>query len=72
MDDINFAKGYQQALHDISHPMAVIARQWNPSMCPRRKESLADFEPCFDGYYHRATSLDRCPFCGQKLDWENI
>ena len=66
----DFDKGYQQALTDISKPIMVIAKNWNPSMCPRCKESFSEFEPCFDGYYNRATSLDRCPFCGQRLDWE--
>jgi len=66
----DFNKGYQQALMDISKPMAVIAKNWNPSICPRCKGSFSDFEPCFDGYYNRATGLDRCPFCGQRLDWE--
>lgn len=65
-----FMKGYQQALKDINRPMAVITEKWNPSMCPRCKESFYDFEPCFDGYYNRATNLDRCPFCGQRLDWD--
>jgi len=65
----DFDKGYQQALVDIGKPMAVIAKNWNPSICPRCKESFSDFEPCFDGYYNRATNLDRCPFCGQRLDW---
>ena len=65
-----FEKGYQQALKEISYPMAVITEEWNPSVCPRCNESFYDFEPCFDGYYNRASNLDRCPFCGQRLDWD--
>lgn len=68
----DYDQGYQQALADISKPMAVIAKNWNPSVCPRCKQSMSDFEPCFDGYYNRATNLDRCPFCGQRLDWSEV
>lgn len=66
-----FMKGYQQALESINHPMAVIKEKWNPSVCPRCKNDFYDIEPCHDGYYERATGMDKCPFCGQKLDWYN-
>lgn len=67
----DFERGYQKAMDDINTPMVVITPNWNPSKCPRCSKSFSDYEPCDDGYYSRATSLERCPFCGQKLDWKN-
>lgn len=64
-----YQKGYQQALADINIPQQVIQENWNPSKCPRCYTSFHDYEPCDDGYYKRAQSLERCPFCGQKLEW---
>ena len=61
--------GYEQALKDINTPMKTIQEQWNPSECPRCKEPFFEYEPCNDGYYQRAYSLERCPYCGQKLEW---
>lgn len=66
----DYRKGYEQALKDINKPRMVIQENWNPSECPRCKESFSDYEPCNDGYYKRAYSLERCPYCGQKLKWD--
>ena len=33
-------------------------------------QDFFDYEPCDDGYYQRAYSMERCPFCGQKLNWD--
>lgn len=65
----DYMSGYEQALKDINTPMKTIQEQWNPSKCPRCKQSFFDYEPCNDGYYQRAYSLERCPYCGQKLEW---
>lgn len=62
-----YERGYQRALEDINRPMAVVAEKWDPSECPRCGESFSNYEPCDDGYYTRATNMDRCPFCGQRL-----
>lgn len=51
-------------------PLLVIQENWNPSKCPRCMQSFYDYEPCDDGYYSRATSLERCPYCGQKIKWD--
>lgn len=64
-----YKNGYQQALADINTPQQVIQENWNPSKCPGCHASFHDYEPCNDGYYKRAHSLERCPFCGQKLEW---
>lgn len=65
----DYKKGYAQALEDISTPCKAIQEAWNPSKCPRCKKSFHDYEPCDDGYYKRTQSLERCPYCGQKLEW---
>lgn len=69
MKSVEYQKGYEQALKDINKPRKVIIENWEPSICPRCRERFYDYEPCDDGYYQRAYSLERCPFCGQKLKW---
>lgn len=68
-DSEEYKRGYEQALKDINTPRKMITEAWNPSECPRCKEAFYDYEPCNDGYYKRATSLERCPYCGQKIKW---
>lgn len=63
---------YEQALKDINTPKQMITENWEPSKCPTCHESFYDYEPCDDGYYDRATSLERCPFCGQKIIWNEL
>lgn len=67
-----FQRGYEKALADINKPMAVIIKAWSPSVCPRCYKSFEDFEPCNDGYYRRAMTMQRCPYCGQMLDWIHL
>lgn len=67
-----YERGYHRALEDINHPMRVVTEKWNPSSCPRCGEGFQEYEPCDDGYYKRAVTMDRCPFCGQKLDWSAV
>lgn len=64
-----YERGYNQALKDINRPMIVVIKEWSPSECPRCGHGFSDFEDCNDGYYRRATTMQRCPYCGQKLDW---
>ena len=59
----------QQEITQYQVPMLVIQEDWNPSKCPRCGDDFFDYEPCDDGYYKRAYSLERCPYCGQKLTW---
>jgi len=68
----DYERGYKQALDDISSPQAVVAERWSLSECPRCAENFRDYEPCDDGYYKRAMSMLRCPYCGQKLDWSKV
>lgn len=69
--DSSFQTGYAKAVDEINHPCLVIQREWHPSECPRCGEDFSEFEPCDDGYYQRCVSMTRCPYCGQKLKWEN-
>ena len=62
-----YEQGYVQALLDINTPQNVIQKDWDPSICPRCNNNFD--EDCNDGYYVRATCLERCPHCGQKLEW---
>jgi len=64
-----FEKGYQQAMLEINTPMLMIMENWESSQCPRCKESFHDYEKCDDGYWDRATGLERCPYCGQRIKW---
>lgn len=64
-----YEKGYTKALEDINLPLPVIIEKWNPSRCPRCNHDFIDYEPCDDGYYQRAVGLERCPYCGQNIEW---
>lgn len=64
-----YRKGYEQAIKDMNTPMQVIQKNWSPSVCPRCEKDFSDMENCNDGYYNRAYGLERCPYCGQKLEW---
>lgn len=68
----DFQLGYARALEDINRPMCVVAEKWNPSECPRCGNSFDAYEDCNDGYYQRAHGLERCPYCGQRLDWSVV
>lgn len=69
IDKYSFDLGREAMFEELNTPMDVIIKPWNPSECPRCKEDFYEFEPCVDGYYKRAYSMDRCPHCGQKLHW---
>lgn len=64
-----FKSGYAQALKDINTPLLMIMEDYSPSKCPRCQKDYFEYEPCDDGYYKRATSLERCPYCGQNIVW---
>lgn len=55
--------------NNLQTPMKPIMDNWCPSKCPGCNKDFYDYEDCDDGYYDRAYPLERCPFCGQKLDW---
>jgi len=65
----DYKRGYDQALKDINIPVKPMQEDWCPSECPRCQKSFHDYEPVNDGYYKRAYGMERCPYCGQKLEW---
>lgn len=49
-------------------PKKPILEKWSAALCPGCKEELS--EHMGDGYYKHWDSLDRCPECGQRLEWD--
>ena len=66
----DYKKGYVQAMNNLNTYQLVIQENWNPSRCPNCNEDFGEFETCNDGYWDRAFSLSRCPYCGQALYWD--
>ena len=63
--------GYNTAFTEYNTPIPpIITSEWAPSRCPRCDKDLD--EECEDGYYRRAVMTERCPQCGQKLNWTGI
>lgn len=48
-------------------PKKINKQSWCPNKCPTCDENLGG--DCDDGYYDNPY-FDRCPNCGQKLDFE--
>ena len=65
----DWCAGYDTAMEELNTPMETITEDWRASVCPHCGHDFMDYEPCNDGYYKRAVSLERCPYCGQKLLW---
>lgn len=49
-------------------PKKIIIRNWNPTKCPTCGHELST--SLGDGYYKHPTFLERCPNCGQVIQWE--
>ena len=60
----------KKIFEEINTLQIMIIKDWEPSVCPRCNERFSAYEDCDDGYYRRAYSLERCPYCGQKVKWE--
>lgn len=52
---------------DINIPKEVIIKPRESSQCPNCEKHFE--EDCNDGYYTRAYTMERCPYCQQKLKW---
>jgi len=61
--------GIREAIIYLNKPIKPITEHWQVSICPTCDEGFYDYEECNDGYYTRAYTLERCPSCGQKLNW---
>lgn len=48
-------------------PKKVKIKAWSPVRCPSCDYELSTYVG--DGYYKHPIFLERCPQCGQKLDW---
>lgn len=46
----------------------IIIRDWNPTKCPTCDHELST--SLGDGYYKHPTFLERCPNCGQVIQWD--
>ena len=66
---VSFLEKDKNIFELLNTPKRPKTENWSPSKCPTCGESFYDYEPCDDGYYQRAYSLERCPYCGQLLDW---
>ena len=49
-------------------PKKIIIRNWRPTRCPTCGHELST--SLGDGYYKHPTFLERCPECGQAIQWE--
>lgn len=67
-----YQDGYQAAMSELNTPVPVLIEDWNPSICPTCHKDFSDFEPCDDGFYKRVVGMERCPYCGQMLDWSEV
>lgn len=50
-------------------PKKIKIKPWSPARCPSCDYELSSHVG--DGYYKHPTFLERCPECGQKIDWNN-
>ena len=67
-----YDQGYSQAIKDLNTPRSVvIPGQYDHTICPQCGKDFSSVEDNFDGVPDRATGMLRCPYCGQRLDWEN-
>ena len=48
----------------------IIIRDWNPTKCPTCGHELST--SLGDGYYKYPIFLERCPECGQAIQWEDL
>ena len=69
-----FGLGYEKAIKDLNEPMKVIEGDRDtPSRCPQCNRDFIEQEGCKwdEGYkYFKCIDLERCPYCGQRLEWQ--
>jgi len=64
-----FKNGYEQAIKDFNTPKFPIMERYDNSKCPRCGRYFDEYETNEDSVIWRAVTLERCPWCGQKLKW---
>ena len=50
------------------NPKKIIIRNWSSTFCPTCGHELST--SLGDGYYKHPTFLERCPKCGQAIQWD--
>ena len=50
------------------NPKKIIIRNWSSTFCPTCGHELST--SLGDGYYKHPTFLERCPKCGQVIQWD--
>ena len=66
---LGYERGRKDMAAELNTPRRVITKAWEYSVCQNCGKDFSDFEECDDGYIRRAESLERCPYCGQKITW---
>lgn len=51
---------------ELQIPKHPISKSWSPNLCPHCNADIGG--NCDDGYYENP-HYERCPVCGQKLDY---
>ena len=51
---------------ELQIPKHPISKSWSPNLCPHCNADIGG--DCNDGYYENP-HYDRCPVCGQRLDY---
>lgn len=51
---------------ELQIPKHPISKSWSPNLCPHCNADIGG--DCDDGYYENL-HYERCPVCGQKLDY---
>ena len=51
---------------ELQIPKHPISKSWSPNLCPHCNADIGG--DCDDGYYENP-HYERCPVCGQKLDY---
>lgn len=53
---------------ELQIPKHPISKSWSPNLCPHCDADMGG--DCDDGYYENP-HYERCPVCGQKLDYSD-
>ena len=65
--EIGTVKECREAV-EKQNPKKIIIRNWRSTFCPTCGHELST--SLGDGYYKHPTFLERCPNCGQLIQWE--
>ncbi len=63
-------EGWERAVREYNTPKLPITEKYENSRCPQCRRYFDEYETIEDSVVWRAVTLERCPWCGQKLKWE--